>query len=138
MSDYVPGVRKRRFVRVSAGTEAGAKEPCRGRGSGGRLVWPGKCQGRLLRTLADTSRARGSVAGLRGGSFGGGSMQVPDTAANGRPAALPRRLDTRSDLDELRRDSARPLGVRLPCDPRAPGAARIVVAQRLRERVAAG
>src|SRR4051812_5737304 len=104
-------------------------------------------------------------------------MQVPDTA-NGRPAAQPRRVDTRSELDELRSpcraqapksgalaqalstlrrgaaalkadnaelradrerprrgraragerrlDGGRALGVRLPCDERAPGAARIV------------
>src|SRR4051794_12361131 len=112
-------------------------------------------------------------------------MQVPDTAANGRPAAPPCGVGARSELDELRSlcraqalridalaqavatlrrgaaalkaenaelraerggaragerrlDGGRVLGVRLPCDARAPGAARIVVAQRLRDRVTAG
>jgi len=121
-------------------------------------------------------------------------MRFPDTAeADGRPAALPRRADTRSELDELRSicrsqalridalastvstlrggatalkaqgaelraererprsgrrdragttdrflDAGRALAVRLRCDAHAPGAARIVVAQILRDRVAAG
>jgi anti-sigma regulatory factor (Ser/Thr protein kinase) len=120
-------------------------------------------------------------------------MQFPDAAgANGRQAALPRRVDARSKLDELRstcrsqaltinalaeavstlrRGAAalkaenpdlrpererppsgrrertratdpllgdgRALAVRLPCDAYAPAAARIVVAQALRDRVAA-
>jgi anti-sigma regulatory factor (Ser/Thr protein kinase) len=120
-------------------------------------------------------------------------MELPDTdGVNGRPAALPRRVDARSELDELRwtcrsqartisalaeavstlrrgaaalkaengdlrAERERPRGGRrdraratdrllggggtpavLPCDAYAPGAARIVVAQALRDRVADG
>src|SRR4051812_46955910 len=64
-------------------------------------------------------------------------MQVPDTAANGRPAALPRRVYPGSELDERRLDGGWALGGLLPGDARAPGAARTLVAQRLRERVVA-
>src|SRR4051794_9454024 len=111
-------------------------------------------------------------------------MHVPDTAANGRTAALPWGVGTRSEPDELRSlcraqalkidalaqavatlrrgaaalnlenaelraerggartserrlDGGRALAVRLPCDARAPGAARIVVTEHLRGRVTA-
>jgi anti-sigma regulatory factor (Ser/Thr protein kinase) len=88
-------------------------------------------------------------------------MQFPDTAgANARSAPRPRHASARSQPDESRatcrahghtiaacdrpgNGQARPsagavFAVRLPCDARAPGAARIVVAQRLHDRIAAG
>jgi hypothetical protein len=66
--------------------------------------------------------------------FGGGSTQFPDTVANGRPSRAAAAPGYHAELDELRRDGGGTLGVRLPCDARAPGAGRIVVTRSLRER----
>jgi len=69
-------------------------------------------------------------------------MKSRETArVNGRAPSSRRRVGVRSELDGLRARATGRLhagAVRLPCDVHAPGAARLVVAQRLRDRVAAG